>query len=90
MEKLSCGDVAVDDTSRGVGEHHDQRCRLDHRVEQQFALVEVEALAPQQVPERVVSCDELTQFAVRNRSDADAEIVIAQAENTVAYGAHDL
>ena len=59
--------------------------RLDHRIEQQLALIEIEPLAPQQIAEGVVGGGELVELSVRGAGDADAEVMIAQAHDTIAH-----
>src|ERR1700674_4992926 len=59
MKELTGRNVAIYDPACRVGQHHDQRGRLDHSVQQQFALMKVEALAAKQIAERVVGSDEV-------------------------------
>ena len=84
-QQLAGGDVAVHDALVRVGEDHAHGGGLDHRVEQQFALVEVQALAPQHLAEGVVGTGEGGQVGVRRRADTDAEVPVAQAHDAIAH-----
>ena len=66
-EELARGDVAEDDRVVRVRQHERERRRLHHGIEQEFALVEVQALAPKAVAERVVLGREVADL-VRARS----------------------
>ncbi len=85
-QELARGDVAVDDPAGGVGQRERERRRLQHRIEKELALVDVEPLAAQQVAEGVVGSDQLDELAAAARRDADAEITIAQPADATADG----
>src|SRR4030088_3238142 len=89
MKQLAGRNVAIHDPACRVGQHHHQRSRLDHSVQEQFALMEVEAFAAQQIAERIVGSDEVPKLVVGDAPDAHAEIVITHADDTVAYRAQN-
>jgi len=78
------GDVAVDDTVRGIGQHQDERRRLNDRVQQQLPLVQIESLPAEQIAERVVGVDQLVELAAGAAADADAEVAVAEAHDAIA------
>jgi hypothetical protein len=82
-EQLTRRGVAVEHGVSGVGEHHGQRCGLDHGVEHELALIQALALDAQPVAETVVHVDQLTELIVGSARHADAEIPIPQAGDAV-------
>ena len=82
-EQLPGRDVAEHDLIIRIGQHQRERGRLDDRVEQELALVEVEPLAAQAVAERVVLGREVADLVRARRRDADAVVAVAQAPDGV-------
>ncbi len=90
MKQLPGREVAEDDLAGRVGEHRDQRGRLYDRIEQQLALIQVHALAAQQLADGVVRDHEFAEVIVGDMTDADAEVAVAHALDAVADGAENV
>ena len=45
-QELARGDVAIDDAAADVGQNESERRRLQHRIEEKLALVDVKPLTP--------------------------------------------
>ncbi len=89
-KRLARGDVAVDDTTVRVREHHRERRRLNDGVEQQLALIERLTFLAQHVAEAVVAFHERGQLRLIRRADAHAEVAIGEARDPVAHGEQGL
>ena len=62
-EQLARGQVAEHDVTTGIDQQHRHRRVLHHRVEQQLALHQAQALFAQGVAERAVAGDQVSQLA---------------------------